>query len=145
MLRALMPLSSHPLLALLRLEATMLSTPIESTDTIPHLFEAIEASSLSFRGMQALLPHGHPIRGIILAELGKLLNLEAAGDSKAQQVVSFLPRDVKGRMGLARETMIKALEELRIGFGTDGGLVGKEMEMLVEGLTREMRAFGMIG
>jgi SET and MYND domain-containing protein len=98
--------------------------------------------------MSALLPHGHPVRGIVLAELGKLLNLESSGESPETTgadaaALSFLPKDVKGRMALARETMIKALEELRVGFGKDDGMVAKEMEMLVEGLTREMVAMGV--
>ena len=45
-------------------------------------------------------------------------------------------------MRLARETMSRAIAELRIGFGPKGGLVGVEMEGLVEGLVREMAAFG---
>ncbi len=47
-------------------------------------------------------------------------------------------------MGLARETLIKALDELRVGFGKEGGMVKREVEMLVEGLTREMRALGLV-
>jgi len=99
--------------------------------------------------MQEVYPKGHPSVGIVLAELGKLLNAESgntddSGSGKSLQkkedIVIQLPVDVTGRMGVARETLVKALAELRIGFGRSGGLVGKELEYLVEGISREMTA-----
>ncbi len=83
------------------------------------------------------------MRGIVLAELGKLLNLERDDDaspSAPDSAAAFLPRGVSGRLHLARETLVKALSELRAGFGMDGGMVGREVMVLVDGLTREMQA-----
>ncbi len=114
------------------------------------LFGAIQALALHWKGSQAVYPVNHPSLGIMLAELGKLLNAEAesgdeGADKKATPSTSNLaiklPVDVGGRMGLARETMVNALKVLRIGFGKSGGLVGKEIEMLVEGISREMAMY----
>lgn len=85
-------------------------------------------------------PAGHPTRGVILAELGKLINAETWTSESGAQVM--VPSEGVPRMRLARETMTKALDELRVGFGPKGGLVGVEMAGLIEGLVREMAAFG---
>lgn len=148
-LLAVLPITSHPLPALLRLEATSLSSPTPSSEAIPDLFAAIRASSLSFKALELLLPYGHPVRGIALAELGKLLNLErddtqdaSSAPTAPDSAAPFLPRELAGRLHLARETLVKALSELRVGFGAEGGggMVGRELVVLVEGVTREMQA-----
>jgi hypothetical protein len=36
------------------------------------------------------------------------------------------------------------LEQLKIGFGTTGGLVGREVEGVLEGLQKEMQFKGLI-
>jgi len=99
--------------------------------------------------MKAVYPEGHPSLGIALTELGKLLNLDAAESTSGEAVSSgvnrsaVIPAQAADRLGLARETLMMALRELRIGFGKTGGLVGKEVEGILEGLVKEMQFKGI--
>jgi hypothetical protein len=138
-----LPVSSHPLLALLRLASLLLSRPDPGTPTAlahSNRQQAIQFLSQAHMGSLEAYPAGHPTRGVILAELGKLINAETWTSESGAQVM--VPSEGVPRMRLARETMTKALDELRVGFGPKGGLVGVEMEGLIEGLVREMAAFG---
>lgn len=142
-LLAVLPTSSHPLLALLRLASLLLSRPNPTTPSAlaySNRQQAIQFQSQAHIGSLEAYPEGHPTRGVILAELGKLINAETWTSESGAQVM--VPSEGLPRMRLTRETMAKALVELRIGFGPKGGLVGVEMEGLVEGLVREMAAFG---
>lgn len=94
-------------------------------------------------GLSDTLPYGHPVRGIALAELGKLLcvdvdpNYESpASASPYTQVSSFenvngdLPRGLD-RLQVAAQVLYRAKEELLIGFGrtSGGGEVGSAVVM----------------
>ena len=81
--------AAHPLLALSRLNASLLITKLSSDanveeivspslqgsapDAQDSLDEAIRAATRSNNGLSQILPEGHPARGVALAELGKLL------------------------------------------------------------------------
>ena len=152
--------SSYPFQPLLRLRSLLASQPTPAlpgqamSETVKDLFDAIEAQALVWKGMKVVYPNGHPSLGIALAELGKLLNLDATEDSvrksggkdPSTEVGKQLPLPTQAtdRLGLARETLGMALEQLKIGFGMTGGLVGREVEGVVEGLTKEMKFKGLI-
>ena len=152
--------SSYPFQPLLRLRSLLASQPTPAlpgqamSETVKDLFDAIEAQALVWKGMKVIYPNGHPSLGIALAELGKLLNLDATEDSGRKQGGMDpstevgkqlpLPTQATDRLGLARETLGMALEQLKIGFGMTGGLVGREVEGIVEGLTKEMKFKGLI-
>jgi hypothetical protein len=51
-----------------------------------------------------------------------------------------IPEEPVRRLVWAREILMQALGEIRIGFGKGGGLVGKELEGLAEGVGREIGA-----
>jgi hypothetical protein len=98
-------------------------------------------------GVSGILPHGHPIRGIALAEFGKLLCVDVGpADASAAQSESDgndaelpLPRGAP-RLHLATQVLFRAREELMVGFGRNhgGGQLGREVERILRGLEREM-------
>jgi hypothetical protein len=117
-----------------------------------------------------IYPVGHPARAIALAELGKLLLIpveapqarapsrkgkeraldlpDEADDEGESSLVPIelrreaveIPEEPVRRLVWAREVLMQALGEIRIGFGKGGGLVGKELEGLAEGVGREIGA-----
>jgi hypothetical protein len=155
--------SSYPFLPLLRLRSLLASRPTPTmpgqpmAETVKDLFDAIESQAMVWKGMKIVYPTGHPSLGLALTELGKLLNLDAEAETgvgltapKTTPTSSEvgrqrqLPVHASDRLGLARETLIMALEQLKIGFGTTGGLVGREVEGVLEGLQKEMQFKGLI-
>ncbi|KAF8122536.1 hypothetical protein EV363DRAFT_1436578 [Boletus edulis] len=85
-------------------------------------------------GLSAILDPGHPVRGVALAELGKLLACR-----RARQTASFPPSGPT-RLKIAYETLLKAREELLIGFGreNEGGEVGREVRENIVALEKEL-------
>lgn len=152
--------SSYPFQPMLRLRSLLASQPTPTlpgqpmSETVKDLFDAIESQAMVWKGMKEVYPHGHPSLGLALTELGKLLNLDAnegphnSGQSSSNSTEvgknRALPVHATDRLGLARETLGMALEQLRIGFGETGGLVGREVEGIMEGLTKEMKFKGLI-
>ena len=135
--------SSHPLLALSRLHQSLLLSSLPSPPTQEALDETIRAASRSFMGLTPLLPCGHPVRGIALAELGKLLAVDeptpqnhAAGAGTAL----LYPPSGPPRLKLAYETLVRARDELLIGFGrkNGGGQVGQSVRDDIVSLEREI-------
>ena len=110
-----------------------------------------------------LYPAGHPARAIALAELAKLLLVPAppapppppgAPDHRPASLLPetlfrptttlrhrpVFPSSPLGRLTTAREALVVALAELRIGFGApEGGRVGREVAGLIEGVERELQ------
>lgn len=146
----LQPASSYPLLPLLRMLALQLSQPESSTalvtstngeQTLPRIFDAVRVHTLLVRALGEVLPPFHPSYGIALAELGKLLNVHVEDDGSGPADLGMgikIPRATMRRLTLTLTTLRKAQEVLRIGFGSQGGLVGVEMGWLVEGLEKEL-------
>lgn len=54
------------------------------------------------------------------------------------QVMATYPPSGPQRLRLALETLIKARDELVIGFGADGGQVGKEVREVIVGIEKEL-------
>ncbi|KAF9041558.1 hypothetical protein BJ165DRAFT_1530272 [Panaeolus papilionaceus] len=200
--------SSHPLLALSRLETSLLierlpslgvgggpssatldenamdvdtssSSPVTSssssspstssndTKITPEeaqsaLDDTIRSATRTSTGLSQILTHGHPVRGVALAELGKLLcvdevvsrwlmeggnepgtpstgGLSGASTPKAAAHAQYPPSGPQ-RLTLALQTLLRARSELLIGFGnqSEGGNVGEEVRELIVGVEREV-------
>ncbi|KAF8641802.1 hypothetical protein AX16_009783 [Volvariella volvacea WC 439] len=163
-------LSSHPLLALSRLHQTLLISSLESSSSSPtssqaqeKLDDAIRVATRSFTGLDDVLIYGHPVRGIALAELGKLLAVDepdpkvkspeapvdpsnTRSDPMSSSMLSMMqryPPSGAQRLKLACETLIRARNELLVGFGysSEGGLVGKEVREMVASLEKELQVW----
>ena len=178
--------AAHPLLALSRLNASLLIThlPIaeplteeiyspqvqadlkDASQKLPRedaqkaLDEAIRSATRSNTGLSQVLSEGHPIRGIALAELGKLLSVDEPHPthlvlSRSEATTSSMPSSSSlsmvapppyppsgpQRLKLAYETLKKARSELIIGFGAgnnEGGEVGQSVRRQVVELEKEL-------
>ncbi|KAF8632794.1 hypothetical protein AX15_001693 [Amanita polypyramis BW_CC] len=96
------------------------------------LDDAIRAALRTSTGLATVLVPGHPLRGLALAELGKLLSVDEPvpkylGENNHQKVV--YPPSGPARLRIARETLLRARSELMVGFGgaNEGGEVGREV------------------
>lgn len=136
--------STHPLLAMTRLHLELLLMALPSNQNQDHLDEAIRTAAKYNAGLSNILPFGHPVRGIALAELGKLLAVDEPSphDSNLPSQPTFPPSGL-ARLKLALETLVRAREELYIGFGkgSGGGQVGKEVRETIIRLEGELGAW----
>jgi hypothetical protein len=133
--------SSHPLLALTRLHQSLLLASFPPNLTQDALDGLIRASSTSVTGLSAVLPPGHPVRALALAELGKLLAVdEPAPRGTNTAGTPEFPPSGPARLRLACETLIRARDELMISFGerNGGGEVGREVREMVVRVEREL-------
>lgn len=135
--------SSHPLLALARLHQSLLLAAFPSNLTQDALDGLIRASFASVTGLSAVLPPGHPARALALAELGKLLAVDEPAPRPVTAGAASFPPSGPARLRLARETLIRARDELLISFGerNDGGEVGREVREMLVRLERELAAW----
>ncbi|KZT66576.1 SET domain-containing protein [Daedalea quercina L-15889] len=136
--------SCHPLLAVTRLYQELLIASLAESMTQAALDETIRTSARYVAGLTAVLPAGHPVRGVALAELGKLLAVdELSSPSDMDGSAKRFPPSGSARLKLAHETLVKARDELLIGFGTDngGGLVGREVREAIVRLEKELGAW----
>jgi hypothetical protein len=128
--------TSHPYLALNRLHCSLLIASL--TDNPSRLDEAISVSAACASALRALLPEGHPVRGVAVAELGKLLTVDEPEQTQcppeagAQESGKRFPPTGVCRLRLAHDTLVRALMELEIGYG------GEESE-LVQGVRKTSR------
>lgn len=144
MTRAGLTPSCHPLLAVTRLHQELLVASLSESPTQETLDEAIRTSAKYVAGLSAILPTGHPVRGVALAELGKLLAVdEPAPPTDPSASLDRFPPSGSARLRLARETLVRARGELMIGFGTNhgGGLVGRELREAIVRLENELGAW----
>ncbi|KAG6379628.1 hypothetical protein JVT61DRAFT_10144 [Boletus reticuloceps] len=137
-----LPPSSHPLLALLKLHQSLLLASFSDQISQNLLDESIRAAAKHVAGLSAILDPGHPVRGVALAELGKLLAVDEPSpspSSSSRQTASFPPSGPT-RLKLAYETLLKGREELLIGFGreNEGGEVGREVRENIVALEKEL-------
>jgi hypothetical protein len=137
--------SSHPLLPILVIHERRLfdsirahSTP-DTLDT-ETLDETIRAAATIAECYSTLLCYGHPPRGHALAALGKYLAIDVpATPADWAQKRTFPPYGPQ-RLKLAYETLLKARDELLVGFGTanEGGKYGKMVRDLIIPLEKEL-------
>ena len=149
------------------------------------LDDAIRAATRASTGLAQILIDGHPMRGIALAELGKLLAVDepkpthlteadslprqphpppdlAASTSQSQSGPSSFadgrtetpfivnphikspppyPPSGPARLKLAYDTLVRARQELIIGFGNgknEGGEVGRQVRKLAVDVEKEL-------
>jgi hypothetical protein len=140
--------ASHPLLALLRLQHLLLT---ESLSRFPAqaesnegrqktLDDAIRTAVKVLSGLREILPTGHPIRGLHLAEMGKLLAADESSSPPRSNSPNSFPPTGPARLQLAFRNLVEARKELLIGFGDrdDGGQVGEEVRKLIVSLEAEI-------
>jgi hypothetical protein len=145
--------SSHPLLSLSRLHQSLLidalsaelQSPAATLSIQEHrdmqVDEVCKVAARNVRGVMAVLTEGHPVRGVALAELGKLLCVDVSPNPVSSQASEDqLPRG-PARLKLAFETLVRARAELKVGFGGDGGGVGGEVETILKSLEKEASAW----
>ncbi|KAG5653308.1 hypothetical protein H0H81_001268 [Sphagnurus paluster] len=135
--------SSHPLLGLIRLHQSLLVESLPSPITQEALDDAIRAATRSNTGLAAVLQYGHPVRGIALAELGKLLAVDEPTPRESAtpaEAALLYPPSGPSRLKLAYQTLVRARNELLVGFGTvnEGGQVGKDVRENIVALEKEI-------
>jgi len=137
--------TSHPYLALSRLYLSLLIASLGGSPE--NLNEAIRTSARCVSALRDLLPEGHPARGVAMAELGKLLTVDEPpspetendsnrGDDKSSDLT--FPPSGEARLRLAHDTLRRAMVELDIGFGSDGGEVGANVQRLAREVDKEL-------
>jgi len=114
------------------------------------LDDAIRAALRACTGLSSVLAPGHPLRGLALAELGKLLSvdervpkyLEGSNGNGGNQR-GIYPPSGPARLRLARDTLVRARSELMIGFGAvnEGGEVGKEVRKWLIRVEKELQVW----
>ncbi|KAI0764895.1 SET domain-containing protein [Fomes fomentarius] len=140
--------SSHPLLALTQLHQELLIASLDSASSSSQsqeiLDEAIRAAAKYSAGLQNLLPKGHPVRAVALGELGKLLAVDEpappSNESSDCATNGKFPPSGLPRLKLAYESMVRAHEEMLIGFGksSGGGQLGGDMRDAIVRLEKEL-------
>ncbi|KAL1706917.1 hypothetical protein EV121DRAFT_256712 [Schizophyllum commune] len=141
--------SSHPLLGLSRLHQTLLISAFSASPSQDVLDEAIRTAARNTKGLSMILTEGHPVRGVALAEFGKLLAVDEMEAKPANAPTDGLPRPDAfpptgpPRLKLAYETLLRAREELLIGFGraNEGGKVGRSVRDALAALEKEMEVW----
>jgi hypothetical protein len=100
------------------------------------LDDTIRLAKTSVDALEKLLAKGHPMRGIALAELGRLY---AQDEFFVPSSSSDLPHG-PARLKAAYVTLLRAREELLIGFGVEdaGGEVGRDVREVIVRLESEM-------
>jgi hypothetical protein len=138
--------SSHPLLALTRLHQSLLVASLSQNITQEILDEVIQTAAKSLAGLSNTLREGHPVRGVALAEMAKMLAVDEPEprESSSPLAAARFPPSGPARLKLAYETSIKARNELLIGFGLDneGGQVGREVRESTVSLEKELGIWG---
>lgn len=130
--------ATHPLLGLNRLHQSLLLASFPDPVTQAHLDETIRTATMNVNGLSSILAPGHPITGIAVTELGRLLAVDEP--EPAEQTQQTYPPSGPPRLKLAYETLVRARQTLMIGFGVtnEGGAVGKEVREQLVSLEKEM-------
>jgi hypothetical protein len=122
-------------------------TPRQAQETLDG---TIRLATMSAQALDVLMAKGHPVRALAWAELGRLCAVDEfdyplAQESTEKAVTTAVgssngdyPPHGPPRLKLAHATLVRALEELRIGFGSDGGESGKEVREAIVRLEEEM-------
>lgn len=111
--------------------------------TQDYLDETIRTSAKASGGLADVLSPGHPVRAVAVAELGKLLAVdepEPSTDRLPSAATPTFPPSGPPRLKLAYDTLVRARNELHIGFGkaNEGGQVSKEIRDIIVSLEKEI-------
>lgn len=138
LLKPRMALTSHPLLALLRLHQSLL---VHALAADPDLLDAaIGTNAEVVVALTELLTYGHPVRAVSISELGRLLCVDEPVTIHGEQEDSFPPRGIH-RLKLAKDTLERAMAELSIGFGESGGDVSRRVREDLDNIRKEIELF----
>ena len=126
-----------------RLHQELLISQLGPDVTQEALDDTIRAAARYNTGISGILPFGHPMRAVAMAELGKLLAVdEPSPPEKPEQSdkPGVFPPHGAARLKLAYQTLIQARGELVIGFGKadEGGQLGKEVRDSLVRLEKEL-------
>ncbi|GJE86686.1 SET domain-containing protein [Phanerochaete sordida] len=135
----LMP-TCHPLLAMSRLHQELLVSELGPDTPQDALDETVRAAAKYNTGVGGILPFGHPVRAVAMAELGKLLAVdEPSPPTPADERGQFPPHGA-ARLKLAYQTLVQARSELLVGFGkaNEGGQLGREVRDTLVQLEKEL-------
>ena len=119
-------------------------------DAQQKLDDAIRAALRTSTGLSAVLVPGHPLIGLALAELGKLLSVDEpvpkylVGSSiSGADLKDAYPPSGPARLRLAREALVRARMELMVGLGrgNEGGEVGKEVREWLVRIEKELQVW----
>ncbi|KAH7907614.1 hypothetical protein BJ138DRAFT_1159733 [Hygrophoropsis aurantiaca] len=131
--------SCHPLLGLTGLHKSLLVSALSTTVRQEVLDETIRAAAKYAAGLSAILREGHPVRGIALSELGKLLAVDELAPTSPGQSIHFPPSGPL-RLKAAYDALIRARNELTVGFGraNDGGETGTAVREAAMSIEKEL-------
>lgn len=132
--------SCHPLLALTGLHKTLLLSSFSADISQELLDETVRTAAKHYVGLSALFSDGHPVRAVALVELGKLLAVDEPSPATSPAANVSFPPSGSLRLKAAYETLIRARNELMIGFGrdNDGGELGRDIRETLVSLEKEL-------
>jgi len=132
--------SCHPLLALTGLHKTLLLSSFSEDMSQELLDETIRTAAKHCVGLSTLLLDGHPVRAVALAELGKLLAVDEPSPATSLAANVAFPPSGPPRLKAAYETLVRARNEVMIGFGrdNDGGELGRNIRETLVSLEKEL-------
>jgi len=132
--------SCHPLLALTGLHKALLLSSFSANISQELLDETVRTAAKHYMGLSAILSDGHPVRAVALAELGKLLAVDEPSATTSPTVNVAFPPSGPPRLKAAYETLVRARNELMIGFGrdNDGGELGRNIRETLVSLEKEL-------
>lgn len=134
--------SCHPLLAMTRLHQELLIASLGDGPPQEQLDDTIRTAARYSSGLGSILPFGHPVRAVALAELGKLLAVDEPSPPAEQDVKpGQFPPSGAARLKMAYETLIRARSELSIGFGIPNakdGMLSREIREILVRLEKEL-------
>ncbi|WRT69965.1 uncharacterized protein IL334_006956 [Kwoniella shivajii] len=157
-LQSAIPNTSYPLLSLLRLSSLIHNPPKTPQDldiAISHISQAYTAAtcpsklSKSTKSPQTkdqdqerpitVYPINHPVPTIISAEKAKLLSLSDTEESDQIHIPKM--RDEKmDKIIHAMKNLNSAIDKCKLSFGGAGGLVGKELNGILDGCKDELES-----
>ncbi|KAF9012634.1 hypothetical protein BDQ17DRAFT_1344310 [Cyathus striatus] len=124
------------------------------------LDNCVRSATRTCTGLSQILPFGHPVRALAVTELGKLLTRRIQSPSPScPSPVPGLPSSAvaansaiyppsgPARLKMAYQTLVRAREELMIGFGgmNEGGEVGKDIRLQIVDIEKELDVWRIRG
>ncbi|KAK0217419.1 hypothetical protein EDD85DRAFT_962065 [Armillaria nabsnona] len=131
--------SCHPLLGLTILHKSFLISSFPSPCTQEYLDDTIRVARKAITGLASIHREGHPVLGIALAELAKILAVDEPSPRETNGP-GIYPPSGPPRLKLALDTFMRARNSLMIGFGivNGGGEIGRHVREAIVSLEKEI-------
>ncbi|PBK94820.1 SET domain-containing protein [Armillaria gallica] len=131
--------SCHPLLGLTILHKSFLISSFPSPCTQEYLDDTIRVARKAITGLTSIHREGHPVLGIALAELAKILAVDEPSPRETNGP-GIYPPSGPPRLKLALDTFMRARNSLMIGFGmvNEGGEIGRHVREVLVSLEKEI-------